>query len=163
LGHTKMMMKLSTLTLLIGVPLAFLLIPQLGVIGLIIVTLVAGLPSMFIGLHWIWKRYGTKADFNASARIFLASAIAAGATYLFLNILTAASWMLLISGAVLFIAIYIVAAPLIGAITQTDITNLRAMFSSLGIVSKVLEIPLRILQKFANAFPPKKHQSKITT
>jgi O-antigen/teichoic acid export membrane protein len=147
LGQTRMMMKLSGLTLFIGVPMALLLIPQFGVIGLIIAAIVAGLPSMFIGLHWIWKHYGTKADFRASTRIFLASAIAAAATYLFLSVLNVASWILLVTGAVLFLAIYVAATPLIGAINQTDVNNLRAMFAGLGIVSKLLEIPLRLMEK----------------
>jgi lipopolysaccharide exporter len=147
LGQTRMMMKLGTLTLFIGVPLALLLIPQFGVIGLIIVTIVSGLPSMFIGLHWIWKHYGTKADFAASTRILLASAIAAAATYLFLNLLNVASWIQLATGATLFLAIYVVMAPLAGAINQADINNLRAMFSGMGIIAKIIGIPLTIVEK----------------
>jgi hypothetical protein len=41
----------------------------------------------------------------------------------------------------------LIAAPLIGAINQTDINNLRAMFSGLGIISKLLEIPLTLVEK----------------
>jgi PST family polysaccharide transporter len=147
LGETKMLMKLNILTLFIGVPMAFLMIPQLGIPGVIIVALVAGIPSMFIGLHWAWKRYGTKTDFRASAKIFLSSATAAIATYLSLSVLNAANWVLLATGMALFLAIYLTVAPLIGAINQTDINNLRAMFSGLGIMSKLLEIPLTIVEK----------------
>jgi O-antigen/teichoic acid export membrane protein len=147
LGQTRMMMKLSLLTLSVGVPLALILIPQLGIIGLIIVTLVAGLPSMIIGLHWIWKHYGVRADFAASTRILLASAIAATATYLLISVLNATSWILLVIGALLFLSIYMIVAPLIGAITQADINNLRAMFSGLGIITKIIEIPLTVVEK----------------
>jgi O-antigen/teichoic acid export membrane protein len=147
LGETKMLMKLHILTLFIGVPIAFLMIPQLGITGVIIVALVAGIPSMFIGLHWAWKRYGTKTDFKASAKIFLASALAATTTYLFLNIFAAAAWIMLTAGATLFLVIYLLTAPLIGAINQTDIDNLRTMFSGLGVISKLLEIPLKLVEK----------------
>jgi O-antigen/teichoic acid export membrane protein len=151
MGETKMLMKLNIITLSVGVPTAFLLIPQLGVTGLIIVTLVAGLPSMSIGLRFGWKRYGAKADFNSSARIFLASAVAAAAVYLAINAFNAAYWVMLATGAILFLATYLTVAPLIGAINQTDIDNLRSMFSSLGIISRILEIPLTIIQKILNA------------
>ena len=147
LGETKMLMKLNMLTLFIGVPMAFLIIPQLGIPGAIIIALVAGIPSMFISLHWTWKRYGTKVDFRASAKILLASAPAAIATHLFLSVLNAANWVLLVTGVALFLAIYLTAAPLIGAINQTDVNNLRAMFSGLGIISKILEIPLLLVQR----------------
>jgi len=42
---------------------------------------------------------------------------------------------------------YLISAPLIGAINQMDINNLRVMFSGLGIISKVIEIPLTIVEK----------------
>jgi stage V sporulation protein B len=147
LGETKMLMKLNILTLGIGIPLALLLIPPLGIPGVIVVSIVAGVPSMFISLYWTWKRYGTKVDFRASAKIFLASAIAALTTYLFLNVFTAAAWITFTTGVILFLAIYLIAAPLIGAINQTDVNNLRAMFSGLGIISKLLEIPLTLIEK----------------
>jgi len=147
LGETRMLMKLNIITLCVGTPLAFLLIPTLEIVGLILCTILAGIPSMFIGLHWIWKRYGTKADFSSSAKIFLASAIAAITTYLFLTVFNAAAWLTLTGGVIIFLAIYLIAAPLIGAINQTDIDNLRSMFAGLGVISKLLEVPLTLMEK----------------
>jgi len=43
--------------------------------------------------------------------------------------------------------IYLLAVPLIGAINQMDIDNIRSMFSGLGIISKLLEIPLTLMEK----------------
>jgi hypothetical protein len=53
----------------------------------------------------------------------------------------------LVTGEALFLATYLTVAPLIGAINQTDVNNLRAMFSGLGITSKLLEIPLTLVEK----------------
>jgi O-antigen/teichoic acid export membrane protein len=148
MGETRMLMKLKALTFCIGVPVAFLLIPSLGVLGLIIVsTLVAGWPSLIFGLHWIWKRYETKADLGNSAKILLASIIAGLTTYLFLSAIAAASWILLGAGAIIFLAIYLISIPLIGAVNQTDINNLRSMFSGLGPAYNLLEIPLKLIEK----------------
>jgi hypothetical protein len=74
----------------IGIPIAFLLIPQFGMLGVIPVAIIAGVPRMFIGLYWTWKRYGIRVDFQASSKTFLASAIAAAVAYLFLSVLNAA-------------------------------------------------------------------------
>jgi len=134
LGETKTLMKLSLLTLLIGLPLAFLLIPNLGIIGVILGTLFAGVPSMFLGLHWIWKHYKVTADWGSCAKIFVASTIAAATTYLFLNFLNTVEWLKLITGGIVFLTTYIIVAPSIGAIFQDDITNLRAMLSGLGFI-----------------------------
>jgi len=150
-GETKILMKQSILTLAIGLPLGFLLIPTFGIIGLIVASLLAGLPSMFWGLHWAWKHYRVKADFKSSTKIFAASAVAAIATYASLNFVNLAEWIRLVMGITIFLAIYIFTAPTIGALTQTDINNLRTMFSGLGTLSRLINIPLTIAERIAKS------------
>jgi hypothetical protein len=112
------------------------------------------LPSTFIALYLIWKHYGTKADFGASAKILLASALSTVTVYLFLIFFTAPYWVLLVAGSFLFLAVYLISAPFVGAIKQSDINNLRTMFSSLGIISKVSEIPLKLIEKILKTRNP---------
>jgi O-antigen/teichoic acid export membrane protein len=147
LGETKMLMKQSMLTLSIGLPLGFLLIPTLGIPGLITANIIAGLPSMFWGLHWIWKHHKAKADFQCSAKILAASAIAAATAYLSVSLFNTPNWIKLTIGVIVFLAVYIPGAPLIGALTQADIENLRTMLSGLGAVSKMANIPLKLAEK----------------
>jgi stage V sporulation protein B len=149
-GETKLLMYMNLLGLGVSIPLAFLLIPPLGIIGLIIGTQASGFPIMFIGLYFSWKRYGVKTDFLSSAKIFSASFLAALAVYAFLIFFAAAFWVQLVVGSIIFLAVYLISAPLVGAINQIDIKNLRTMFSSLGLISKLLEIPLRILERLLN-------------
>ena len=150
-GDTKFLLKLSALGLCIGIPFAFLLIPPLGILGLIIVGQVSGVPTMLIGLYWTWKHYETKVDLRNSARILLASLAAGAITCLFLNIFNAAAWIMLAAGVLLFMVSYLVSAPLVGAVNQMDLNNLRAMFSGLGPVSKLLQIPLAIVETILKA------------
>jgi O-antigen/teichoic acid export membrane protein len=147
MGETKFLLKQSLLGLIMSIPLAFLLVPSLGLIGIIIGLPVAALPGSFIGLYVIWKHYGVKADFGASAKILLASALATVTVYLFLFSFTAAYWVLLGGGAILFLAVYLISTPLVGAINQEDVNNLRTMFSGSGIISRLLEMPLKIIEK----------------
>jgi O-antigen/teichoic acid export membrane protein len=149
LGETRILMIQSIITLAIGLPLGVILIPMFGITGLIVASLIAGLPSMFWGLYWIWKHYEAKADFQSSAKILAASAMAAVVAYLPTVFLNTANWIKLIIGLVLFLTVYIFGAPLIGAICQDDITNLRSMFSSMGIVSKIMNLPLTAAEKAA--------------
>jgi O-antigen/teichoic acid export membrane protein len=156
IGETKMQMKLGILTLLVGVPLAFLIIPPYGIIGVIVGSTLAGLPSLFWGLQWIWKHYEARADFKSSSKILAASATAALATYASISLLHTSEWIRLVTGATIFLTIYITAAPLIGAITTDDIHNLETMMSNLGIVSKLLNIPLNLAEKIATLSTAKK-------
>ena len=152
LGETKMMMKLSMLTLTIGIPIGFLMIPILGIVGVILGIILSGLPSMVWVLYWIWKHYKARADFQSSAKIFLASGIAAVATYLPTAFLNTASWIKLIIGLIIFLMVYVLDAPLIGAVSQEDINNLRAVFSGLGFISKTIDIPLTLAEMVAARF-----------
>jgi len=147
MGETKLIMKISVLNLILSVALAFLMVPVLGIYGVIIGAPLALLPGSFIELYLMWKRYGAKTDYAASAKLLLASAIAAVTVYLFLIFFAAAYWVLLVTGSILFLAVYLISAPLVGAINQSDVSNLRAMFSSLGIITRLLEIPLKIMEK----------------
>jgi O-antigen/teichoic acid export membrane protein len=146
-GETKVLMKLRVVGLLTGIPLAFLLIPQFEIFGLIFSVLFASLPGLFIGIYWIWNHYRIKFDLSSSLKIIIASLIAGVTTYLFLNIFVAAAWIMLTIGAILFLSVYLLFAPLIGAITQSDINNLRVMFSGLGLMSKIFGIILSIVEK----------------
>jgi O-antigen/teichoic acid export membrane protein len=149
LGKTRILMIQSIATLIIGLPIGFLLIPMLGITGLIIANTIAGLPSMFWGLYWIWKHYKARADFQSSAKILVASAIAAFMAYLPTIFLNTTNWMKLIIGLIIFLTVYVLGAPIIGAVSLTDIKNLRNMFSGMGVISKITYLLLNVAEKAA--------------
>jgi O-antigen/teichoic acid export membrane protein len=149
IGATRILMKQSIIAIVVGIPLGLLLIPGLGITGLIIANLFAGVPGMFWVLYWIWKHYKAKADFQSSAKILAASAIAALLAYLPTSFLNTASWIKLVIGLVIFLTVYVLDAPLIGAVNPTDIDNLRTMFSGLGFFSRIVDIPLKVAEKVA--------------
>jgi putative peptidoglycan lipid II flippase len=149
LGETTILMIQSIVTLAVGLPLGFFLIQMFGITGLIVASVLAGVPSMFWGLYWIWKHYKAKADFVSSAKILAASALAAVLAYLPTVFLHTANWTRLIIGLIIFLAAYIFGAPLIGAVSLNDINNLRAMFSSMSAVSQIMNIPLKAAEKAA--------------
>jgi O-antigen/teichoic acid export membrane protein len=147
MGETKMLIKLGLIDIIIGVPLAFLLIPSFGIIGVIIGnTLIAPISGLSVGIYWTWKKYGTKPDFNNSSRILLASTIASILTFLFLQLFVTAAWVTLVFGAILFLLTYLVSIPLVGAISLIDIGNLRLLFSEMRLASKIIELPLAIIE-----------------
>lgn len=146
IGETKTQMKLSLITLTLGVPLALVLIPFAGIVGLITTSIVAGLPSLFLGLYWVWKHCKVKVDIKSSAKILAASSIAALTTFLTTGVIPYADWIKLAVGCITFIITYIVAAPVLGAIEKADVANLKMLFSGLGVVSRLLGIPLYAME-----------------
>jgi predicted ABC-type exoprotein transport system permease subunit len=155
----------SIISLFVGLPLAIFLVPyfysiggaSLVVVGGIVCALIATIPNVAWGLHWSWKNYKVKADFGASAKIFVASALASVAAFLFISFLSLhiPFGIILLGGFVVFLLVYLVAAPLLGAVNQMDIDNFRTMLSSLGAVSKVLNVFLMFMRKLCRNNPEK--------
>lgn len=146
LGDTKIVLKLTIVQLAIGVPLALILIPWAGINGMIIGMLISGIPGLFIYLYLAWKKYGVKIDYGSSAKIFLSSLLSAIVVYVFLTVFPLSDWIQLGIGFLFFLVIYVTFVSLFGALKQNDINNLRAMLHGLGIISKILEIPLTLIE-----------------
>ena len=157
IGKTNQVMWQSILSLGVGLPLAVFLVPylypiggaSLVVVGGIVCALIATSPNVAWGLYWSWKNYKVTADFDASAKIFASSALASLAAFLFISFFSMRIpfGIILLGGFVVFLLVYLVAAPLLGAVNQMDIDNFRTMFSSLGVASKVLNVPLMFMRK----------------
>jgi O-antigen/teichoic acid export membrane protein len=147
LGQTRLIMKINFLTLATGIPLGFILVPWLGIYGVILCLLVTNAVGVFVLSFFISKKYGAKADLNISGRIFLGSLLATGVVYLFLISFELSSWIELGIGFILFSVSYLILIPLISAINKTDINNLREVFSGLGPLSKIIEVALTIMEK----------------
>jgi stage V sporulation protein B len=156
LGHTKFVMVLNIISLSIGIPLAVVLIPSMGITGMLIGTLISGGPSLFVSLFFAWKKYGAKIDFNASARIFFSSSVAALVVYFFANSIPIVNALKLALGFILFLAVYLVCTPMVGAVNGADINILKAMFKDLGLASKIIEIPINLMEKVLLHFPRQK-------
>jgi stage V sporulation protein B len=161
IGQTRQVMKQSFLSLAVGLPLAYFIVAffySLGgvnaeaaasyaVIGGLIGSLVASMPGMIWGIVWCWRNYKVKADLKISGKIFTASIVAAVVAYILISFLTLPYLFTLIAGFAVFLLVYLIMAPVLGAVNRMDIGNFRTMFSGLGIVSKFLSLPLRFMNK----------------
>ncbi|HUK84322.1 MAG TPA: oligosaccharide flippase family protein [Candidatus Acidoferrum sp.] len=154
-GKTQQVMKQNLLCLAVGLPIAYLMVaffysiggPLYAVIGGLIGLLISNVPNTAWGLYWIWKNYKIKADFNNSAKILGSSIIATAVSCLFLTFLSLPYFAILIVGFLVFSLVYVVTAPFIGAINYVDIENLKTMTATLPLVSKILGLPLLLMQR----------------
>jgi O-antigen/teichoic acid export membrane protein len=158
-GKTEVNLKLTLITAGLGLSFSLLLVPPFGVMGLLSTYLVAGIPSTLLALWWIKKNYTASIDWGASGKILLASTITALSTYIIISQLPQINWIILIIGAIIFLVIYTITAPLLGAITKKDVQYLKEMSKALGPFDPIFSIPLVIAEKITNNFP-KKQKSK---
>lgn len=171
IGKTRQIMKQSLLSLAISLPFSYAVITYFGtfggamsevfvVIGGILSVMVSTIPGLVWGLIWSWKNYHVKADFKNSGKIFTASLIASIVAYAFSTMFRASYPVLLFAGALLFLLVYLLIIPLIGAVNRTDLDNLKLMSAGLGIISKILKIPIAFMQKFCKDPPNQKTDPK---
>ncbi len=146
-GDTTFNLYLTIITAAIGFPTSYVLIMNFGVLGLIGTALTVGLPSMFISLYWVRKRYGVTVDWKSTAKILLSSAITAALTYIIVAQLSFSSWIRLIIGVAAFLLIIIPVAIVTRTVTRSDVDNIRGMASALGPVGNIVNALLRILEK----------------
>ncbi len=135
-GFTKYNLRLSVLQVGIGVPVGFLLISNFGVVGLIASSLTVGLPSLFVGLNFLKKKFGVSVDWLSSVKILLSSAMAAILTYFVISklplaLLRLAFWKIalnisialqqLVIGAIAYVIIFVLAAVVTRTIDIGDL------------------------------------------
>jgi hypothetical protein len=94
------------------------------------------------------KRYGVSVDWVSSAKILASSTIAAVITYLFINMVSFSAPIELISGLVVFVLVFLLAALVTRTINRVDIINVRQIVSGLGPLRKPLNALLSLLEKF---------------
>lgn len=151
-GKTVITMFLNLISVAVGVPLGLLLIPTFKVVGLIVTTLIAGLPSLIIGLNWAKKHFGVSVDWISSAKIFLASGIAGAIAYVVVSVVSYSAWIELAAGGIVFLFVYLIAILLNRAIDKNDIDNLREMLSELGPIFYLIKPLLKLVEKLLAVF-----------
>lgn len=130
-GNTKLTLKLTVLTAIIGFPLGLVLILKLGVIGLIISILISNLPSIFLSLFLIKRYYGFSIEWVSSIKILLSSALSAILTYFVISEINNPI-LSLFFGLSIFLLCLLPSLILMKAISLTDIRTLQSMFEGLG-------------------------------
>jgi hypothetical protein len=118
-----------------------------GVLGLIITSLIEGLPSLVVSLYWIRKHYGTTVDWSSSARIILSSAVAAVLTYTVISAVSFSSIVELLLGAVVFFLTAAIGLLLTRSISRSDIANLRLVVSGIGGIGRMVGKFLAFVEK----------------
>ena len=148
-GKTGFVLRIALVTGLICFPLGYVSILTFGVLGLILTSIVAQVPTLVMGLFFVKRIYGFSVDFGSSLRILLSSAVAGAVTFFVVSELGFAAWMRLLLGVVLFVVVVVPALLLSRAVTHSDIANLKVMVGGLGalggLVNKVLNLLERLM------------------
>jgi O-antigen/teichoic acid export membrane protein len=149
-GETRLYLKLAIVTTVTGTALAVLLVPTFGVVGLIITTVLDGVPTLAILLYWIKKHYDASVDWAFSAKILVSSAASGALAYFFVSFVSLSSWPKLIIGLAVFAAAFLLSVTATRALKKPDIDALRLMTSSLGPLSGIINKVLNVIERLVS-------------
>jgi O-antigen/teichoic acid export membrane protein len=149
-GHTKYNLKLTILTVAIGFPLSFVLVSLFGIIGLIVTTILVGVPSLFLSLRYINKNFGVSLDWVSSAKIMLASVASGVITYVAISQLPFSNLIQLIIGVFVFVVAFVLLAVSTRTLNKSELVNVREIGNATGPLRKPLTIVLNLIEKLMN-------------
>jgi O-antigen/teichoic acid export membrane protein len=135
-GETKISLRAALMTLAAGVPLALLLTPSLGILGLITALIISPLPGTLYGLRWIKRNLGITPEWKSSIKITIGAAISTSLTMLFASTQSDA-WVKLIAGASIFMATYLFMVKILRVLDTADANVFKAMLSDRGALTKL--------------------------
>jgi peptidoglycan biosynthesis protein MviN/MurJ (putative lipid II flippase) len=154
-GDTGTTMKIG----LVGSAISILLSPVLiwiwSVPGLIVSIIVSGVIANVLGVYVLHRKYDVYPDLGHMGKILLCSGISAGSAYgvlWLLNTITPLQGLFI--GSAIFLIVFLVLAPVTGALKEQDIVNLDSMMREINFVYPfirlILDIEAKII-KFARA------------
>ena len=151
-GRTDINMKLTLITSGIALCLNLILIPAFGIMGFLVTNFISGIPSLIISIWWIKKKFSTTIDWISSTKILLTCILATIITYFLTAQLNFANWILLIIGVMIFLTVILTTAPLLGAIKQNDVKNIKDAIQGLGRFTTLFNIPLSYIELLIRIF-----------
>jgi hypothetical protein len=117
---------------------------------LIVTASTAGIPSLIVALRWLKRQYDLTVNWASSLKILLSGCTASAITYALVTLLAFSNLIALVAGAIVFLFIFVVAIILTGAITRSDINNIREAMGLLGPLRRLTDFVLNIIEKLMN-------------
>jgi O-antigen/teichoic acid export membrane protein len=146
LGDTKLVTKLNIITIIIGIPIAYIIIPIYGVVGRIITGLIVPWPTFFYAIRKGKEKYGVKIPLKQVTRVYMTS-IFSTIPIIALTMLNLDYLVTLVLGGVIGVCLYLFLAPKLRAIDRDDIAMLASTLGTLPILSKLIVKILSLEEK----------------
>jgi O-antigen/teichoic acid export membrane protein len=148
-GDTRSSLKIELVRFGVSIVLTPIFLFFIGIDGFILSNLFAHTVATLVSLYIIQQKFQVRPDFGKSSRIFITAALTAFGVYglLLLIPLTLPSSIAVIMGMLGYILVFLVLAPLIGAIDSNDITVLKSLLRDLKWLRPVILLILRFETK----------------
>lgn len=138
-GRTKIILMSNLLSLMIGIPVSLILIPSLGIIGLILTNIVARIAIVAFNSVIVKMEFKVGIELASSIRILLAGVSSVFTAYFLQMLINSYAIVELLIGGLAGLSVYVVIILVSGALTMEDIHNLRVIFRGIRPIRRVLK------------------------
>jgi len=146
-GDTKTGLRFTMVDFAVSVPLASLLTPFYGVLGLITSILISQLISTSYGLYTVHRRFKLNIEPSYSLRILATSLLSSLLVYISLKLIALTNPIYSLAfGGTLYAAFFLAFAPILGAINDEDIENLKQATNDLPLI-RILAVYILKMEK----------------
>jgi O-antigen/teichoic acid export membrane protein len=139
-GDSKVNLRATLLYVCLFTPSAIALTSTLQVEGLLIATITATAASTLYSLRIAAHKYGLRVDIKSSAKIYLASLLAAAPIIPITLYSPLPRIANLAAGAILYLTVYLTATPLLKILTREDIETLTRIFTKVAVLRPITRI-----------------------
>lgn len=151
IGETRVSLNMNVISFVVGAPMAFLLIPSYGIVGVLVVQLVAPRVGVFYGLWWIKKTLGFSIETRSSLMIYVSVLAAYIGGFALLSLFSFNNWVSLFVGGGLFAGLYLLLLPVTGALTAFDLREFEAMSGGLGPLAPFIRLFVNLMRRLVKS------------
>jgi O-antigen/teichoic acid export membrane protein len=144
IGRTEISFRISLMNCFVGVPLGLVLTMFYGVPGLIVSMIISGVTSLAYALRVAVCRFGMSFDVKSVVKIYLAAFLSAIPVFVVVTYFSLFGCLVnLFLAVMIFVGFYLVLVPVMGAIKEEDIDNLRNIFGKIKMLAPFIDVLLR--------------------
>jgi len=147
IGESRVVLYAGVLNCVTGAIFAFLLVPQYGIVGLLITMVVAPRVGWLYQIFWARKHLGYTVDWDGTVKIYVTALMAFAVSYLVVNLFDLVGWVAVVAGGFAYILVYVLGLPLSGALRADDFSVLDMIVGSLGPIAPVARFFLSLLRR----------------
>jgi O-antigen/teichoic acid export membrane protein len=151
LGETRITLRITVIAFAILVPLSPFLATFYGVLGVIIALLVANTAGAVYGMYVALTRFHIRFDMSALIKIYVAAAVSALPPMLLLQVSPLSQLFNVIAGGLIYIAIYLTLAPLIGIVTKPELSMISHVAQRIKPLAPAIKPLLRYQERILNS------------
>ena len=146
---TNIGFKATVIIASIGIPLGIFLIPEYGVIGRLIIYIVAPIFGHLYVLIWLKNNYNVNPEYNNIAKIFISALIGFVFCKSFLFYSNINPWVEIFIGGIIILVSYLVLILLTGAITKENLNEIQKIVISYEMLYPILNPLFNALKRVA--------------